>query len=539
MDEADEITGDHSQESDATLDITAALDGLPLTSRSSGQGIHRDALVHALLEERCLHEVRNEYRAVWDEVAIRAEASRRYRRLCAVLAPHNLITSGLENDQMADMRQRYRDGLDMLSRNEIANASTGANIQAPSRRLVTNGAVDPSAVGNPRPLPLTRQVSDAASVFDTMTTSHPVLEPSRYLRDFEEISLLGKGGYGMVFRVRHRLDGLDYAVKKVPISAARIARIKARGPTELDDLLKELRTMARLDHPNVVRYFAGWIERSSIGAIQPSSHALFSDGGRANDVRSTSEDDAVFGAQDSSTSLGRVITQSDSDSAGIIFENTVSQDNAPEDASAAMFQQSLDTSSTSQSGANALVRTAEPTLALHVQMGLYPLTLADFISPPRTSEAQPLAHCFHLEPSISIILALLEGVEYLHSEGVVHRDLKPANVFLGANVNPRSTRGSVDLFLCGACRATHEANPVTLNVRIGDFGLVTALAQPEEDDTSRRAPVVGTEIYRPIHPMSNASASLDIFALGIVAFELLWKFDTRMSLALLLLMIVR
>ena len=227
-------------------------------------------------------------------------------------------------------------------------------------------------------------------------------------------------------------------------------------------------------------------------------------------------------------SLGRVLTQSDSDTAGIVFESSLPNDTTSARVSSSVSAIHPDTSIISESGIDGLVRTAKPTLALHMQMGLYPLTLAEFISPPRNSDAMPLAHCFHLGPAINIMLALLEGIEYLHAEGMVHRDLKPANVFLAANTNPRRTEGSVDLFLCSACRESHVAQPVTLNVRIGDFGLVAALAQPE-DQADERIPAVGTEIYRPIHAVSDASASLDIFALGIIAFELLWHFDTRMS----------
>jgi len=244
----------------------------------------------------------------------------------------------------------------------------------------------------------------------------------------------------------------------------------------------------------------------------------------------SSEGDAVPKAQDSMASLRRVVTQSDTESAGIVFEDSLSQEQPSAQASAGIFDAPQDTSNMSDSDANGLVRTTEPTLALHLQMGLYPLTLAEFISPPLNSDATPLAHCFHFGPSIDILLALLDGVEYLHSEGVVHRDLKPANVFLAANNNPRrgNSSGPVDLFLCRACRASHQAQPVTLAVRIGDFGLVTALAWPETP-AGRNTSAVGTEIYRPLHPVSNASASLDVYALGIIAFELLWRFGTSMA----------
>jgi hypothetical protein len=38
---------------------------------------------------------------------------------------------------------------------------------------------------------------------------------SRYLRDHEELALIAGGAFGDVYRTRHKLDGIEYAVKKV------------------------------------------------------------------------------------------------------------------------------------------------------------------------------------------------------------------------------------------------------------------------------------------------------------------------------------
>ncbi|TKA70487.1 hypothetical protein B0A49_06304 [Cryomyces minteri] len=104
----------------------------------------------------------------------------------------------------------------------------------------------------------------------------------------------------------------------------------------------------------------------------------------------------------------------------------------------------------------------------------------------------------------------MDGVEYLHSEGVVHRDLKPSNIFMSLHTG-------------------HVQKPLHLNLRIGDFGLVSAIAQPNAELPLTPSKAVGTEIYRPPSHYGFPNVKLDVFALGVIAFELLWKFDTRME----------
>lgn len=405
---------------------------------------------------------------------------------------------------------------------------------APLRRLLTDSSVPPTATGPTQSFELTTLGNDASSVLDVMTPAHAILEPSRYLRDFDELGVLGKGGYGTVYQVKHKLDNVQYAVKVVPISAARMARIRMRGQQEIDDLLLELRTLARLEHPNIVRYFAGWVEWSHARSVAYMSglSSLYSSDAAPRDW--LDEEDAVAGAEDSQALLDRIVIQSSDDGTGIVFERSASQNTDGTSGPSGILRDiGIGTQSEVnpiQSGKGDFVpSTPGPVLALHLQMALYPMTLADFLMPSTTAsdkDIAPLTHCFHLQPSLDILMALLDGVEYLHGEDVVHRDLKPANIFMSENHNPRSTRGSVDLLLCSDCRADGNATAKTLNVRIGDFGLVTALAQPELTTEAQVVPV-GTEIYRPLATTSDASASLDLFALGIIAFELLWKFDTR------------
>lgn len=69
---------------------------------------------------------------------------------------------------------------------------------------------------------------------------------SRYYREFEEISYVAGGGFGKVYKVRHKLDGTVYAVKKVTIKSHEIGRVLSH--------LAEVKTLAALNHNNIVPY---------------------------------------------------------------------------------------------------------------------------------------------------------------------------------------------------------------------------------------------------------------------------------------------
>ncbi|OLY85640.1 Eukaryotic translation initiation factor 2-alpha kinase 1 [Smittium mucronatum] len=73
---------------------------------------------------------------------------------------------------------------------------------------------------------------------------------SRYAEDFYEGKRLGKGGFGEVFEVQNKLDNRLYAVKK----------IKIKRESTLEKTLREIKVLARLDHPNIVRYYSSWVE---------------------------------------------------------------------------------------------------------------------------------------------------------------------------------------------------------------------------------------------------------------------------------------
>ena len=77
---------------------------------------------------------------------------------------------------------------------------------------------------------------------------------SRFHREFEELQMLGAGGFGSVFKVRNKLDECIYAMKKV------IFMHKGFRNPYHDIVIREVRSLAQLNHTNVMRYYGAWIE---------------------------------------------------------------------------------------------------------------------------------------------------------------------------------------------------------------------------------------------------------------------------------------
>ncbi|KAI5390649.1 eIF-2-alpha kinase GCN2 isoform X1 [Lathyrus oleraceus] len=80
--------------------------------------------------------------------------------------------------------------------------------------------------------------------------SNTIRHSSRYLNDFEELRPLGHGGFGHVVLCKNKLDGRQYAMKK----------IRLKDKTMTNRILREVATLSRLQHQHVVRYYQAWFE---------------------------------------------------------------------------------------------------------------------------------------------------------------------------------------------------------------------------------------------------------------------------------------
>ncbi|XP_030166936.1 eukaryotic translation initiation factor 2-alpha kinase 3 [Lynx canadensis] len=439
---------------------------------------------------------------------------------------------------------------------------------------------------------------------------------SRYLTDFEPVQCLGRGGFGVVFEARNKVDDCNYAIKRIRLPNRELAREK---------VMREVKALAKLDHPGIVRYFNAWLEappekwqekmdeiwlkdestdwplsspspvdgpsvkicrmdpfstKEHIEIIAPSSQrSSFSVGiscGQTSSSESqfsplelpgtnhgdTSESvDAAYNLQDSCLTECDVEDGTmDGNEEGHSFElcpseaslygrsrertssSIVFEDSGCDNASRkeehktdrlhignhcanklTPFKHSSSKSSSEPTFSISPPRpttlsldltknTAEklqpssPKVYLYIQMQLCRKeNLKDWMNSRCTIEERERSMCLH------IFLQIAEAVEFLHSKGLMHRDLKPSNIFF-----------TVDDV-----------------VKVGDFGLVTAMDQDEEEQMvltpmpacARHTGQVGTKLYmspEQIHG-SNYSHKVDIFSLGLILFELLYPFSTQME----------
>jgi len=72
------------------------------------------------------------------------------------------------------------------------------------------------------------------------------IKKSIYNTNYDELDLLGKGSYGFVYKVFHKLDEQFYAIKKVFIK-------------DIKDI-NEIKLLSKLNHKYIIRYFNSWID---------------------------------------------------------------------------------------------------------------------------------------------------------------------------------------------------------------------------------------------------------------------------------------
>ncbi|NXL70610.1 E2AK1 kinase, partial [Leptocoma aspasia] len=394
-------------------------------------------------------------------------------------------------------------------------------------------------------------------------------QTSRYLNEFEEVARLGSGGYGKVYKVRNKLDGQFYAIKKI--------KIKKATRRDCMKVLREVKVLAGLQHPNIVGYHTAWMEQ--VQTVHPEGkysslcnsclHLTTSvlDHYHIQSVESGSS--IIFADLTSqekkscdSTSLKNVHRESvqnmdvrndftNSDSKECVKPNkcelsielqggfvnngnnlSTDVDNHSTRGPHSSLDQGASTESESCSESKSCSEgcsknevalcgefEVEYHLMLHIQMQLCEISLWDWIADrnkrcnKRSEDTSSPYHLVDVRWTMKIFQEVVEGVCYIHSKGVLHRDIKPRNIFL---------HGS-----------DHQ-------VKIGDFGLACKdllwddaeeWLQTERINGLTHTSGVGTCLYASPEQLqgSHYDFKSDMYSMGVILLELFQPFGTEME----------
>ncbi|XP_038275433.1 eukaryotic translation initiation factor 2-alpha kinase 1 isoform X3 [Dermochelys coriacea] len=403
-----------------------------------------------------------------------------------------------------------------------------------------------------------RTVSENEVLFEAQT--------SRYLNEFDEIARLGKGGYGTVYKVRNKLDGQFYAIKK--------NLFKKVTKRDCMKVLQEVKVLAGLQHPNIVGYHTAWIEhvqqacpkdktvlklqslkKSSdqesgedlchIQNMESSSSIIFADY-TSEEIKSSgynfleNQDDKSMqhmditkdfthgdGEERIKTNKCEPLTDSQESctnstaSGPVHFKNHLSyglHSNLNKDS---IFSSDSCTEDECSQKHKSVHRQCEMEycLMLHIQMQLCDISLWDWIVDrnkrcgERTEESSSPYHLVDVSWTLKFFQELLEGVYYIHSKGVMHRDIKPRNVFLHGS-DHHVKIGDFGL----ACRDIIQENP--------NHWLTT-----EKINGLKHTSGVGTCLYASPEQLqgSHYDFKSDMYSVGVILLELFQPFGTEME----------
>ncbi|XP_010184453.1 PREDICTED: eukaryotic translation initiation factor 2-alpha kinase 1 [Mesitornis unicolor] len=388
-------------------------------------------------------------------------------------------------------------------------------------------------------------------------------QTSRYLNEFDEVAKLGRGGYGKVYKVRNKLDGQFYAIKKI--------NIKKATRRDCMKVLREVKVLAGLQHPNIVGYHTAWMEyvqtlhpkdktimelqplslepesgndHCRIQSVESGSSIIFADltSEEKRSCDSTSlrnldsklvqnmdiRNDFTNGNSKESMKTGvyELSIELQEDSVSSLSSRSTAVKNHSAQGPDSSLEQDASTGSkswTEECSKNDVALCGEFEvqyhLMLHIQMQLCEISLWDWIFDrnkrciERTEETFSPYHLVDVCWTMKIFQELVEGVCYIHSMGVMHRDIKPRNIFLHGSDH---------------------------RVKIGDFGLACEdlilddshqWFKTERINGLTHTSGVGTCLYASPEQLqgSHYDFKSDMYSMGVILLELFQPFGTEME----------
>ncbi|OSC98901.1 Serine/threonine-protein kinase [Trametes coccinea BRFM310] len=327
---------------------------------------------------------------------------------------------------------------------------------------------------------------------------------SRWKEDWEELEILGRGGFGEVVKARNKIDNRIYAVK----------RIRLRN-IQNDKIFREVNALSRLNHRFIVRYYTTWVETTEDVASAVNSDIDSSTSETTDGMTSVPHsNDSVTEDHITTFDMNDLDSPSKHSFPSIHFGSRSGDDVGSDDTSSSddlfvdqdLFgtpsrPRAIPTNGTVGRPAPPAPEPKPAARTLYIQMEYVERqTLKERIT--EGLDEQNAWRLFH---------QILDALVHMSSLGILHRDIKLTNIFIDGK---------------GDCK-------------VGDFGLATSsLAAVDPSDVApniaRHEEMtldVGTALYiapelqsRRKGPRSSAKA--DMYSLGIVFFEMNYFFKT-------------
>ncbi|THH07416.1 hypothetical protein EW145_g3398 [Phellinidium pouzarii] len=303
---------------------------------------------------------------------------------------------------------------------------------------------------------------------------------SRWREDWEQLDVLGRGGFGSVVKARNLLDDRTYAVKKIRLRTA-------QGDNKI---FREVNALSRLSHRYIVRYYTTWLEESEPTSSNVSSDDSEQSGSEGRDrIREQSASDDADD-QTAGVSVTKGQEESFKDPTSIDLNDLVLKEENQTSSFPSIHFTSGDVADDSsdeeevsskhlveQIKKNRLGLIAPPPLVkrtLYIQM--------EYVE--RQTLRERIAEGISEEEAWRLFQQITDALVHMASLGILHRDIKLTNIFIDSK---------------GDCK-------------VGDFGLATSsLAAVDPSDVS------------PMSVSTFADMTLDVGTRLYIAPEILSK----------------
>ncbi|XP_031334945.1 eIF-2-alpha kinase GCN2 isoform X2 [Photinus pyralis] len=373
--------------------------------------------------------------------------------------------------------------------------------------------------------PITKNVSPEPILTDIRTLSHSNSGgQSRVESEFEVMQWIGKGAFGDVLKVRNKLDGGHYAIKRIELNP--------KNKQLNRKITREVKLLSKLNHENVVRYYNAWIESATIDDDTPPSSRTDSSN-VTNLPKTVHKDELTFkndvemlapplkdvewsisyeskskpGVVDDESSddddeedWGVILDVESSDSDSIQFERDDSETTCDESNSITTANDSMHVDATPR---------GRVIQFMYIQMEFCEKsTLRTAIDSDLYMDQDRISRLFR---------EIIEGLAHIHQQGMIHRDLKPVNIFL--DLNDHVKIGDFGLATTNILTKTGEVSTNSKNTQENE----KIIWSPEVGDGSLTGHV-GTALYTAPELTSNLKTiynqKVDIYSLGIILFEM-------------------